>query len=95
MSRRAWLRALRLWLPVSICLAGVVLFLVTRNENGAEGGALLVSAGLSVWLLNWMYRISVRGDRDRDEEERARRFFDEHGYWPDEAPSRRPRHRKP
>jgi hypothetical protein len=91
MSRRAWLRAMRLWLPIAICTAGLVLILVTRNENGAEGGVLLISAGLSVWLLNWMYRISVRGDRERDDEERARRFFDEHGYWPDDAPP--PRHR--
>ena len=27
---------------------------------------MLVSAGLSVWLLNWFYRLGVRGDRERD-----------------------------
>jgi hypothetical protein len=31
----------------------------------------------------------VQGDRERDQEEAARRYFDEHGYWPDEAPRRR------
>lgn len=25
-------------------------------------------------------------DRDRQSEEAARRYFDEHGHWPDEAP---------
>jgi hypothetical protein len=29
----------------------------------------------------------VAGDGDRDEEEAARRYFDEHGRWPDESPS--------
>ena len=29
--------------------------------------------------------LTERGDRDREEE--ARVYFDEHGYWPDEAPS--------
>jgi hypothetical protein len=27
------------------------------------------------------------GDSERDEEEAARRYFDEHGRWPDESPS--------
>ena len=28
----------------------------------------------------------VTGRHDRDREEEARVFFDEHGHWPDEAP---------
>ena len=51
-----------------------------------EGGTLLVAAGLSVWLLNLLYRVGVKGDRERDEEDRARAYFDEHGHWPDEEP---------
>jgi hypothetical protein len=34
------------------------------------------------WIL-WVMR---HGDEDRHEEDRARRFFDEHGHWPDETP---------
>jgi hypothetical protein len=34
-------------------------------------------------LLNVLYRIGMQGDRERDREEEARRFFDEHGRWPD------------
>jgi hypothetical protein len=36
--------------------------------------------GVIVWFL-------ITGRRDRDDEEAARRYFDEHGHWPDEAPS--------
>jgi hypothetical protein len=35
-------------------------------------------------LLNLLYRISVSGDQDRAREEEARRYFDEHGQWPEE-----------
>jgi len=28
----------------------------------------------------------VTGHGDRDDEEAARRYFDEHGHWPDESP---------
>ena len=54
------------------------------SETGLEGGALLVSAGLSVWLMNLLFRVGVKGDRERDDEDRARAYFDEHGRWPDE-----------
>jgi hypothetical protein len=83
----SWVRT---WLPSAIVASGVVLMALVRNENGLEGGALLVSAGLSVWLLNWFYRVGVHGDRDRVTEDRARAYFDRHGYWPDEAPPEAP-----
>ncbi len=44
-----------------------------------------MSAGLSVWLLNWLYRVGVAGERERDQEDHAREFFDRHGVWPDEV----------
>jgi hypothetical protein len=31
------------------------------------------------------FMLTERGDREREED--ARVFFDEHGHWPDEAPS--------
>jgi hypothetical protein len=42
-------------------------------------------------MITALYRFGVRGDRERDDEDRARTFFDEHGYWPDEDPP--PAHR--
>jgi hypothetical protein len=78
----SWIRT---WLPVTIIASGLVVAVATGfSENGVEGGTLLVAAGLSVWLLNLLYRVGVKGDRERDEEDRARAYFDEHGHWPDE-----------
>lgn len=86
------MKLVRTWLPVTIIVAGFVVAIATGfSETGLEGGALLISAGLSVWLINFLYRVGVRGDRERDVEDRARAYFAEHGRWPDEdeAPNRR------
>ena len=84
------MRLVRFGLPVLICLGGVFAIAIEPNKNGLEGGLLIVSAGLSVWLLNWLYRVGVAGERERDEEDEARAFFDRHGVWPDEvSPERR------
>ena len=80
------MRFVRFGLPILICLGGLVAIAIEPNRNGLEGGILILSAGLSTLLLNWLYRVGVAGERERDEEDRAREFFDEHGYWPDEAP---------
>jgi hypothetical protein len=80
-------RVVRTWLPIGIIVAGCVIAVASGfSTNGAEGATLLIAAGLSVWLLNLLYRIGVKGDRERDEEDAARAFFDAHGYWPDEEP---------
>jgi type II secretory pathway pseudopilin PulG len=42
------------------------------------GGVALIAVIL--WAL-------ATGRNDREEEEAARRYFDEHGRWPDEAPN--------
>jgi hypothetical protein len=50
---------------------------------GLEAAAMIVGAGLSVFLFGWLFRVGVEGDRERDLEEAARRYLDEHGRWPD------------
>jgi hypothetical protein len=80
--------AIRYGIPGAILLAGVIVSAV-GGRIGVEAGALFISAGTAVLLLNVLYRLGVEGDRERDREEEARRFFDEHGHWPDEAPSER------
>ena len=85
-------RFVRWWLPIGVCSIGIVMLLIgaiRSDDIWAEGGALMLGAGLSVWLLNILYRVGVRGDRDRDREVEARRYFDEHGHWPDD-PSTKP-----
>jgi len=59
---------------------------IWKGDAAYEGGALLVSAGVSVWLLNVIFRIGVRGDRERDDERPARAEFERPGRWPDETP---------
>ena len=65
-------------------LAGFVVLVADGGELGWLGFASAIGAGLSVVLLNFLYRMSVSGERDREREEEARRYFDEHGEWPEE-----------
>ena len=57
----------------------------SRSLESAAGVALLLVA-LIVWMVNWMFRLSVRSNLDRDDEEAARVYFDRTGRWPDEEP---------
>lgn len=80
----------RTWLPAIVVAAGVILWLLDPTVDTAEGSAGIIGAGLAIWLLNLLYRVGVTGDRERDVEDDARTFFDEHGHWPDEErPGRR------
>ena len=72
---------IRYVLPVVVTLCGLV-FMAFGGETDLEGGASLVSAGLAIYFLNWLYRIGVQGDRERDSEEAAREYFARHGRWP-------------
>jgi hypothetical protein len=94
---RVVLTATRIWLPLAIAIAGVVMIVLGQGKtNGtggtslgnsiAAGGVALLVAALIVWMINWMYRMSVQSNRDREREEDARAYFDEHGHWPDEDP---------
>jgi hypothetical protein len=72
---------IRYVLPVVVTVCGLV-FMALGGETDLEGGASLVSAGLAIYFLNWLYRIGVKGDRERDSEEAAREYFARHGRWP-------------
>ncbi len=85
------MRFVRVWLPVVVTVPGLafmVLGFALDRITWMEGGAGLVGAGLSIWLLNFFYRMSA-AERERDEEDAARQFFDRHGRWPDEPPPHR------
>lgn len=79
------LRMIRYVLPAVVTLVGIGLMAFGGGEDGLEGGAAVVGAGLSIWLMNFLWRVGVSGDRDRDDEQAARRYFDEHGRWPDDS----------
>lgn len=77
------MKAVRYGLPIIIILSGIALAAIERSIIALEAGALLISAGLSVYLLNWLFRVGVKGDQERDREEKARQHFEKHGRWPD------------
>lgn len=77
------LNAVRYGLPLALLLAGMVVW-ATSGRIGVAVGAMFISCATAVLLLNVLYRIGVEGDKERDREEAARRYFDEHGRWPNE-----------
>ena len=80
-----WTNIVRYGIGAVMVIAGIVLVVINPGGFGVDGFALAAGGGLSVLLINWLFRLGVSGDRERDREEEARRYFDEHGVWPDEV----------
>jgi hypothetical protein len=75
----------RYGIPGAIFLTGVVVFgVVPDREVALEIGCMFWGVAIAVFLLNFFFRMGVSGEADRDREQRARDYFDEHGHWPDE-----------
>jgi hypothetical protein len=74
------LNAVRYGIPAVLFLTGMIVSAVAS----VAAGALFISAATAVLLLNLLFRIGVEGDKERDREDAARRYFDEHGRWPGE-----------
>jgi hypothetical protein len=87
-SGSAWLGRLmfvvRYMVPGAIVLAGAII-MAHGSEVDLEGGAEIVSAGLSVYLANWLFRIGYRS-HEREDEEAVRAYLRAHGHWPDQPP---------
>jgi hypothetical protein len=83
---RVVLAITRIWIPAAIAVVGIVGIVVGGGKDDviAGAGVSLVIAALIVWMVNWMYRLSVQSNREREYEEEAREYFDVHGRWPDE-----------
>jgi hypothetical protein len=75
--------AVRYALPGVICFVGLG-FLIADPSANYEGAMALLGAGLSVLLVNLLFRFGLTSDRDRAEEDAVRREFDRTGRWPDE-----------
>jgi hypothetical protein len=78
----------RYMVPGAIVLGGVIV-MALGSEVDLEGGAGIVSAGLAVYLANWLYRVAAYSNREREDEEAARVYFEAHGHWPDQRPPQR------
>jgi hypothetical protein len=72
---------LRYVLPVGVSIAGITI-MAMGSEADLEGGAGILSAGMAIYFVNWLFRIGAVGDRERDAEAEARDYFDRHGRWP-------------
>lgn len=92
---RVLLTATRIWLPLAIAAAGVVMIILGHGHTTssdatalgnslAAGGVAMLIAALIVWMVNWMFRMSIDSNREREQEEAAREFFDRTGRWPDD-----------
>jgi hypothetical protein len=68
-------------LPLGLVLAGVIVLLAADVEGVGES---LIAAGVCVVVANALFRFAFRDSKDREREERAREYFDEHGHWPDD-----------
>jgi hypothetical protein len=78
------LRFVRYGLPLAIALAGVVLVAVAHTSEADAAGITLIGVGALVSIANSFIRLSESSNRDRDAEEEARRYYTQHGRWPDE-----------
>ena len=91
MAQRAFPRLTFLLAGVALATAIIAGFLLLIfggiDETTMWGAASLWGAGLSIFFLNFLYRLGVSGDKDRDKEADARLFLEQNGHWPDEDPS--------
>jgi len=76
------MRSVRYVLPAVVVIA-VIAFMAAGGETNLEGGAAVVSAGLAIYFINWLFRAGAAGEREREAEDAARDYFDRHGRWPD------------
>ena len=86
-SNARLLTIVRYVVPALVVIGGMVVMSL-GSEAELEGGAGIAGAGLAIYAMNWLYRASVSGDRERDAEEAAREYLDRYGHWPDEPAER-------
>ena len=84
MTGRGWIAALRYGLPAVLIVAGFVLLFTVEGSLRWEGWAMCVGSGLSILLLNALFRYGAKGDQERDDEQAAREYLGQHGRWPDD-----------
>ena len=85
---RLGLFVVRYGLGAILVVAGFIVLVVNPGGFGVDGFAMATGSGLSVLMVNWLYRLGVKSDEERVEEEQARIYLAEHGRWPDDPPRR-------
>lgn len=84
----------RYGLAAIFIVMGFVALIFAPETSRYEGFSMAVGSGLSILLLNFLFRMGAKGDHDRDDEEAAREFYARNGHWPDEAPPPEPGRRR-
>src|SRR5690348_4443126 len=85
---RRTLFVVRWVLPSVLTLIGLAMVVIEPHGTTLHGGLGVIGAGLAAFLFAFLARVSMTGDTHVSKDEENRRFFDEHGHWPDEDPSR-------
>jgi ABC-type glycerol-3-phosphate transport system permease component len=78
--------AVRYVLPIVLVVVGLILIAADSGGTGLDIGLMAIGAGLSVFFFNWLVRLGMGGESEREAEEAARVYFAEHGRWPDDPP---------
>ncbi len=60
---------------------------VTMSRAMAETIWSIIAFLGAIAVVGMIAYFIATGRNDRDEDEAAREYFDEHGHWPDESPS--------
>ena len=86
-TKRALLFMVRYGIGGALIIVGQVVLIADAGPRGAawEGWALFTGAGVSALLFSALFRMGMADQSDREREEAARRYFDEHGHWPDQT----------
>jgi hypothetical protein len=75
-------RAVSIAVPAAFVVAATVV-LVGFGGRGSEAAAYtLYGCAVLLALSSAIFRAGLASNADRDREEAAREFFDEHGRWP-------------
>jgi hypothetical protein len=75
-------RAVSIAVPAAFVVVATVL-LVGFDSRGSEAAAYtLYGCAVLLALSSAIFRLGLESNDDRDREEAARVFFDEHGRWP-------------
>ncbi len=78
-------RFIRLWLPAGLIVAGIAIAIAGGLDRPAfEVGTPFIAAGLVIFAVNFLVRLSFHEERDRERDAAQRQYMAEHGRWPDE-----------
>ena len=75
-------RAIRIGAPAALLIGGLVMLLAFDSRGAEAAGWTLVGSSALLVLSVIIFRAGLSSTADRDREEQARVFYDEHGRWP-------------